>query len=165
MDSGKDEAVPPSASQVSRTIKASRAAVYRACLDPDALAAWRAPDAMAGRMHDFDGRVGGGYRMSLTYRDTNHPLAGKSSEDTDTFRGRFIQLVPGKKMVEVVEFESPDPRFAGVMTITTTLADAPGGTQISMSFEGLPAGISPKDNDEGARQSLNKLAAMLETQA
>jgi uncharacterized protein YndB with AHSA1/START domain len=66
--------MPPSstahgASRVSRTIAAPRDVVYRACLDPEALAAWRAPDNMSGHMHAFEPRPGGGYRMSLTYHD------------------------------------------------------------------------------------------------
>jgi len=158
-----DHALPETSSRVSRIIKAPREAVYRACLDPDALVAWRAPDNMIGRMFAFDARVGGRYRMSLTYRNADHRLAGKTSEDTDAFEGRFLELVPNEKIVEVVTFETPDPTFAGEMAITTSLADADGGTRITMLFEGLPAGISPDDNREGAEQALRKLAALLES--
>jgi len=158
-----DHALPETSSRVSRIIKAPREAVYRACLDPDALVAWRAPDNMIGRMFAFDARVGGRYRMSLTYRNAHHRLAGKTSEDTDAFEGRFLELVPNEKIVEVVTFESPDPTFAGEVAITTSLADADGGTRITMLFEGLPAGISPDDNREGAEQALRKLAALLES--
>lgn len=149
-------------SRVSRTIAAPRGVVYRACLDPDALAAWRAPDNMTGEMHRFDPRIGGGYRMSLTYRDaTGSP--GKTSGGADTFEGRFVELVPDTKIVEVVVFDSADPRFSGEMTITTRLADAGSGTEVTMTFENMPAGIRPEDNAEGSRQSLRKLAALLET--
>src|SRR4051812_9826826 len=84
-------ATPASAqtSRVSRIIKAPREAVYRACIDPAAVAVWRVPDNMSARVHVFDARVGGGYRMSLTYRDVVS-RAGKSSDDTDTFEGRFV---------------------------------------------------------------------------
>lgn len=148
-------------SKISRVIAAPREAVYRACIDPDALAAWRAPDNMTGKMHAFDARPGGGYRMSLTYQDPQGS-PGKSSADTDTFEGRFVELVPDRKIVEVVVFESPDPRFAGEMTITTTLDDAGPGTEVSMAFENIPSGIRPEDNEEGSRQSLRKLAALVE---
>lgn len=148
-------------SKVSRTIAAPRDVVYRACLDPEALAAWRAPDNMTGRMHAFDARPGGGYRMSLTYLDPQGS-PGKSSADTDSFEGRFVELVPDRKIVEVVVFESPDPRFAGEMTITTTFVDAGSGTGVTMTFEDLPPGIWPEDNEEGSRQALRKLAALVE---
>jgi uncharacterized protein YndB with AHSA1/START domain len=157
-----DHALPEASSRISRVIKAPRETVYRACLDPDALVAWRAPDNMIGRMFAFDARVGGRYRMSLTYRNADHRLAGKTSEDTDAFECRFLDLVPNEKIAEVVSFESVDPRFAGEMTITTTLADAHGGTRITILFEGIPAGVSPGDNRAGTEQSLRKLAALLE---
>ena len=143
------------------TLAAPREVVYRACLDPEALAAWRAPDNMTGRMHAFDPRPGGRYRMSLTYQDpAGSP--GKSSHDTDTFEGRFVELVANEKIVEVVRFDAQDPGFAGEMTIVTTLADAGSGTAVTMAFENIPPGIRPEDNEEGTRQSLRKLAALVE---
>ncbi len=150
--------------KISRIIKAPRAAVYAACLDPEALAAWRVPDGMTGTMHAFDGREGGGYRMSLTYKDPATGPGGKTTDDTDSFTGRFLHLVPNEIIVECVAFDAADPAYAGAMTITTSLADAPGGTEISMAFEGLPKGVRPEDNEEGTRQSLRKLAALLEEQ-
>jgi len=149
--------------KVSRIIKAPRKAVYKACLDPDALAKWRVPENMTARVHAFEAREGGTYRMSLAYRDPQQSPGGKTSEDTDTFQGRFVELVPDEKIVEAIEFESHDPGFAGEMKMTTRLADADGGTEVTMLFENLPAGVRPEDNETGTRQSLQKLAALLET--
>jgi uncharacterized protein YndB with AHSA1/START domain len=149
--------------KVSRIIKAPRRAVYKACLDPDALAKWRVPENMTAHVHAFEAREGGIYRMSLTYRDPKQSPGGKTSEDTDTFQGRFVELVPDEKIVEAIEFESRDPGFAGQMKMTTCLADADGGTDVTMLFENLPAGVRPEDNETGTRQSLRKLAALLET--
>jgi len=64
--------------------------------------------------------------------------------------------------VEVVEFESPDPQFAGAMRITTTFADGDEGTEITILCQDIPPGIRPEDNEEGTRQALQKLAALLE---
>jgi uncharacterized protein YndB with AHSA1/START domain len=148
---------------VSRIIKAPRRAVYKAFLDPDALAKWRVPDNMTARVHAFEAREGGIYRISLTYRDPKQSPGGKTSEDTDTFQGRFVELVPDEKIVEAIEFESHDPGFAGEMKMTTRLADADGGTEVTILCENLPAGVRPEDNETGTRQSLRKLAALLET--
>ena len=148
--------------QVSAIIKASRKAVYTACLDPDALAAWRVPDSMKGEVHVFEAREGGKYRMSLTYQDPAHSRRGKTSGDTDTFQGRFVELVPDEKIVEVVTFESQDPRFAGDMKITTRLTDTGEGTRVAILCEDIPAGVRPQDNETGCRQSLGKLAALLD---
>ncbi|MGZ5912996.1 MAG: SRPBCC family protein [Reyranella sp.] len=148
---------------VSKIIRAPRHVVYKACLDPDALAKWRVPDNMTARVHAFEAREGGVYRMSLTYRDPQQSPGGKTSKDTDTFQGRFVELVPDEKVVEAIEFESHDPGFAGEMKMTTRLADTKNGTEVTILCEGLPSGVRPEDNETGTRQSLQKLAALLET--
>jgi uncharacterized protein YndB with AHSA1/START domain len=147
---------------VARIIEAPRQALYRACLDPVTVAAWRAPDNMTGRVHAFDAREGGAFRMSLTYQDPEDSPGGKTSDDTDTFHGRFVELVPGEKIVEVIEFESPDPAFAGPMTITTRFADTRAGTEVTVLCRDIPAGIRPEDNELGSALSLRNLAALLE---
>src|SRR5713226_3955539 len=135
---------------VSKIIRAPRDAVYKACLDPGALARWRVPDNMTARVHAFEAREGGTYRMSLTYRDPQQSPGGKTSEDTDTFQGRFVELVPDEKIVEAIEFESQAPGFAGEMKMTTRLADADGGgTDVTILCEDLPIGIRPEDNETG----------------
>ncbi|GAA0335546.1 hypothetical protein GCM10009087_52480 [Sphingomonas oligophenolica] len=150
--------------QVSRIIKAPRARVYAACLDPVSLAAWRVPDRMTATVQHFDPRVGGGYRMTLTYRDPRGGK-GKTTRDSDSFTGRFVELVPDTKIVEVVAFDSADPGYAGAMTITTSFEDLDESTNVTIAFDGLPPGIRPEDNETGTRQSLAKLAALLEGQA
>ena len=147
--------------KVSRIIRATRSAVYKACLDPEAIAAWRVPDNMKAQVHAFDAREGGTHRMSLTYQDPQQSPGGKTSEDTDTFQGRFVELVPDEKIVEVIAFESRDSGFAGEMKMTTLLADADGGTEVTMLCQDLPPGIRPEDNEEGTRQALHKLAGLL----
>jgi uncharacterized protein YndB with AHSA1/START domain len=147
--------------KVSRVIAAPRKAVYRALTDPEALAGWRVPDGMTGRMHEFDLRPGGRYRMSLTYADPKG-APGKTTADTDTFEGRFVELVPDEKVVEAVAFEADDPKFAGEMTMTTSLAEAEGGTLVTMLHVNLPSGVRPKDNELGTTMSLRKLAELVE---
>lgn len=147
--------------KVSRVIQASRKAIYRALTDPEALATWRVPDGMTGKMHEFDLSAGGRYRMSLTYADPKG-APGKTTADTDSFKGRFVELIPDEKVVEAIVFEADDARFAGEMTLTTSLADADGGTLLTMEHENLPAGVRPEDNDLGTTMSLRKLAALVE---
>jgi uncharacterized protein YndB with AHSA1/START domain len=100
--------------------------------------------------------------MSLTYLDRLDSPRGKTSEDTDTFEGRFVELLPYEKIVWVVEFESPQPDFAGEMKITWSLADAGGGTEVTALSEDIPEGIRLEDNETGSRSSLRKLAAFIE---
>jgi uncharacterized protein YndB with AHSA1/START domain len=141
-------------------IRAPRALVYRTLLDPRAIAAWKVPDGMTCQVHEFDAREGGALRISLTYDEPTG--TGKTTSHTDTYRGRFVKLVPNEQVIEVDEFETTDPALRGEMTITITLADADGGTDLHAVHDGVPAGVSPADNETGWRMSLAKLAALVE---
>ncbi len=105
--------------RVKHHINAPRAAVYRALLDPRAVAKWNVPDGMTCCVHTFDARKGGWFRISLTYDEPTG--TGKTSAHTDTYHGRFVKLVPNEQVVEVDEFETEDPTLRGEMTITITL--------------------------------------------
>ncbi len=142
-------------------VRAPRNAVYRALLDPAAIAQWRVPDGMTGHVLEFDPREGGTFRVSLTYRTGG--AAGKSGAHTDTYRGRFVSLVPDEQVVEATEFETDDPAMHGTMTMTTSLRDADGGTDVMIVHEGVPDAIPSADNETGMRMALAKLAALVES--
>jgi uncharacterized protein YndB with AHSA1/START domain len=129
-------------------------------LDPDAVARWKVPDGMRSEIHVFEPRQGGTFRVSLTYDAPD--ATGKTAGRTDTCRGRFLRLVPDELLVEAVEFETDDAELRGEMKITTTLADAGAGTDVTMLHEGLPPGVPPEDNETGTAMALAKLAALLE---
>ena len=146
--------------RVSRHLRAPRAAVYRALLDPDAVARWRVPDGMTCEVHEWDAREGGTLRVSLSY-DEPGPQ-GKTTAHTDTYRGRFVRLVPGELVVEADVFETGDPAMQGAMTSTIALADAGDGTELTAVHEGVPDGVRPEDNELGWRMALDRLAALVE---
>lgn len=148
--------------QVSAIINAPREVVYGAFLEPGAVASWLPPDGMRGHIHVFEPREGGKFIMSLKYVDRLDTPCGKTSEDTDTFEGRFVELIPYEKIVWAAVFESEQPDFAGEMTITWTLTDAGGGIEVTALCEDIPAGISLEDNELGSRSSLRKLVAFVE---
>jgi uncharacterized protein YndB with AHSA1/START domain len=143
-------------------VGADRDTVYRALLDPDAVASWRVPDGMRGTVHELDPRVGGRIRVSLTYDDP--AAAGKTDGATDTYAGVFTELVPGERVVEVVTFETDDPALATPITTTTVLRDArdgSGGTEVEMRLDGVPDAVPPADNETGTRMALAKLARLV----
>jgi len=135
--------------------------VYRAFLDAGAVEAWRVPDGMSSHVHEFDGREGGFFRVSLTYDAPG--AAGKSAPHTDTYHGHFARLVPDQQVVEVFEFETADPALAGTMTMTTTLTDADGGTDVLVVHEGVPDSVPAADNETGTRMALASLARLVES--
>jgi uncharacterized protein YndB with AHSA1/START domain len=152
-----------STTRIDQRVKAPRARVYRALLDATAVAAWMVPDGMSSEVHAFDAREGGAFRISLTYEEA--ASAGKSSAHTDTYHGHFVKLVPDEQVVEVMEFETEDPAMCGQMTVTFTLIDAGGETEIRAVHEDVPPGVPPADNELGWRLSLRKLAALVEESA
>jgi uncharacterized protein YndB with AHSA1/START domain len=135
--------------------------VYQALLDADAIAKWRVPDAMSSRVHEFDAREGGRFRISLTY-DTLSSV-GKSAPHTDTYHGHFVKLVPNEQVVEVFEFETADAVLHGTMTMTTTLTEADDGTDVVVVHEGIPDSVPPADNETGTRMALANLAMLVES--
>lgn len=118
------------------------------------------PDGMTSQIHVFDGREGGSFRISLTY--TTPTGTGKTTAHTDTQHGRFVKLVPHEQVIEVIQFETTDAALAGEMTVTFTLTEVAGGTQVLAVHENLPPGVAPADNELGWRMSLAKLAQFVE---
>jgi len=115
---------------------------------------------MTCRVHEFDAREGGSFRISLTYDAPTD--TGKTTSKTDTYHGRFVKLVPSEQIIEVDEFESPDPAMRGEMTVTLTLTDADAGTDVLAVHDNLPPGVSPADNETGWRMALDNLATLVE---
>jgi uncharacterized protein YndB with AHSA1/START domain len=146
--------------RVSCRVNAPRAAVYRMLVDADALARWRVPEGMSSEVHAFDAREGGAFRISLTY---DLPTGtGKSGSHTDTYHGRFLELVPDERVVEEFEFETGDPALRGTMTMTTTLTDVAGGAEVVVLHEGIPDAVPADQNEEGTRMALAHLARLVE---
>jgi len=142
-----------------RQIRAEPERVYGALLDPDALVEWLPPDGMTGRFDYFDARVGGIYRLVLTYEKAG---AGKATADSDVVDARFIELVPNRRVRQTIDFVSEDPAFKGTMTMTWELAATGDGTRVEISATDVPAGIAAEDHAAGLASSLANLAAFLE---
>jgi uncharacterized protein YndB with AHSA1/START domain len=147
--------------RISRHMNAPRENVYRALLDARAVATWMVPSGMTSHVHAFDVREGGSFRISLTYDAPTE--AGKTTAHTDTYHGCFAKLVVNEQVVEIMEFETADAAMCGEMTVTFTLTDADGGTDVLAVHYNLPPGLSPVDNETGWQMALDKLAALVET--
>ncbi|MGE5596426.1 MAG: SRPBCC family protein [Hyphomicrobiales bacterium] len=144
----------------SRVIHASPEALYNAWMDPETLARWLPPGDMTGEVRRFEPWEGGRYEMVLRYRDP--AIAGKSGDGADAVGATFVELRPGERIVQRVEFDSDDPDFAGEMTMTWTFAPVRGGTEVTITAENVPPGIREEDHQAGMHASLENLARFAE---
>lgn len=151
----------PRTDRASRVIAAPPDRVYAALVNREALAAWLPPAGMTGRFEQFDARPGGSYRLVLTYADAS-ASPGKATADSDVVESRFVELVPGVRVVQVVDFVSDDPTYAGTMTMTWELTAVEGGTRIEIIADDVPDGIAAADHAAGLASSLVNLAGYLE---
>jgi uncharacterized protein YndB with AHSA1/START domain len=151
----------PRTDRASRVIAAPLERVYAALVDPDALIAWLPPEGMSGRFERFDARPGGSYRMVLTYADASG-APGKATADSDIVEGRFLDVVPGARVVQAVDFVSDDPAYAGTMTMTWEVTAVDAGARVGIRADDVPDGISAQDHAAGLASSLANLAAYLE---
>jgi uncharacterized protein YndB with AHSA1/START domain len=135
--------------------------VYAALVDPQALAAWLPPAGMTGRFERFDLRPGGSYRMVLTLSDAS-ASQGKTTANSDVVEARFVDIVPGVRVLLAVDFVSADPSYAGTMTMTWEVTAVDGGTQVDITANDVPDGISEEDHAAGLTSSLANLAAYLD---
>jgi uncharacterized protein YndB with AHSA1/START domain len=144
--------------RISSLINASPQAVWDAFMDPATLLEWLPPGEMSGEMHAFDGRIGGGYEMSLHYPANEAAFVGKTTATEDRVRVRFDELDPPWRIVQAAIFDSPDPAFHGEMRMVITLEPVPGGTHVTMTHSNLPPGLRAEDDEVGSRMSLDQLA-------
>jgi uncharacterized protein YndB with AHSA1/START domain len=153
----------PRTDTASRVIAAPHERVYAALIDPQALTAWLPPDGMSGRFERFDPRPGGTYRLVLTYADAS-ASPGKATAESDIVEARFVDIVPGVRVVQAVDFVSDDPAYAGTMTMTWEASAVDAGTRVDITAADVPNGISEEDHAAGLASSLANLARYLERQ-
>lgn len=147
--------------RAARTVLATPARIWRALTDPAELVAWLPPAGMTARLDRFELTPGGGYRMVLTYADASG-APGKTSADSDVVEVRYVEIVPGRRLVQAAVFEADDPALSGEMLMDWELAAAAGGTLVTLTARNVPAGISAADHEAGLASSLENLARLVE---
>lgn len=125
--------------------------VYRAFVEPDAIASWLPPNGFTCTVHELDARVGGKHRMSFRNFTTG---AGHS------FGGVYKDLVPGERLVYTDSFD--DPNLPGEMTVMVTLTAVSVGTEVHIEQQGIPDIIPREACYLGWQESLRKLAKLVE---
>ncbi|MBS0268686.1 MAG: SRPBCC family protein [Proteobacteria bacterium] len=142
---------PTNTIRLHRVIATKPEKVYRAFLEPDALASWLPPFGFTCTVHELDAKVGGHHRMSFRNFTT-----GKSH----SFGGSYLELVPGVRLVYTDKFD--DPNLPGEMKITVSLKAVSVGTEVNIEQQGVPDMIPVEACYLGWQESLRKLAKLVE---
>jgi uncharacterized protein YndB with AHSA1/START domain len=127
--------------------------IYRAFLDPDAMAKWLPPHGFTGKVHSIDAKVGGSYKMSFTNFSNGH---------SHSFGGTYLELVPNEKIHHTDVFD--DPNLPGTMQVTITLKKGSCGTELNIVQEGIPEVIPVDACYLGWQESLTLLAQLVEAE-
>jgi uncharacterized protein YndB with AHSA1/START domain len=139
--------------QLHRVLRATPERIYRAFLDPDALAKWLPPNGFTGKVHQMDAQVGGGYKMSFT---------NFTSGNSHSFGGKYMELKPHERIRYTNEFDNP--ALLGEMTTTVTMKKVSVGTELNVLQEGIPSAIPAEACYLGWQESLTLLAKLVEAE-
>jgi len=141
----------PGTVKLHRVLRGKPERVYRAFIDPDAMAKWLPPNGFTGKVHEMDARVGGGYRMSFT---------NFSNGQSHSFGGKFLELVPNQRLRYTDRFD--DTNLPGEMVTTVTIAPVSCGVELNVVQEGIPDMIPTEMCYLGWQDSLTLLAQLVE---
>ena len=134
-----------------RVVRATPEKIYKAFLDPDAMAKWLPPNGFTGKVHQMDAKVGGTHKMSFTNFTTGN---------SHSFGGKYLELTPHERIVYTDKFD--DPNLPGEMQTTITLTEVSFGTDLNIVQEGVPGVIPAEACYLGWQESLAQLAKLVE---
>ena len=141
----------PNSVHLHRVLAAKPDKVYRAFIEPDALAKWLPPNGFTCTVHHLDAKVGGTYRMSFR---------NFTNGQSHSFGGRYVDLVANERLCYTDRFE--DPKLPGDIRVTVTLKQVSVGTEVTIVQEGLPDLIPVEACYLGWQESLRNLARLIE---
>ena len=137
--------------QLHRVLRTPPERIYRAFLQPDAVAKWLPPYGFTCSVQHFEAKVGGTFRMSFS---------NFSSGNAHSFGGEYLELVPNEKIRYTNTFD--DPHLPGRMQVTMRLSPVLCGTDLSIVQEGIPDAIPLEMCYLGWQESLAQLATLVE---
>jgi uncharacterized protein YndB with AHSA1/START domain len=146
----RKETAMPSTIRLHRVFKTTPERLYKAFLDPEAMAKWLPPNGFTGKVDRMDARVGGSYHMSFTNFTTG---------SSHSFGGEYLELVPGKRIVHTDRF---DKGLVGTMTVTIEIKKVMVGTELHVTQEGVPDAIPAEACYLGWGESLDLLKMLVE---
>jgi uncharacterized protein YndB with AHSA1/START domain len=143
--------MPTNTVKLHRVLKSTPERVYRAFLDPDAMAKWLPPHGFTGKVHSIEPRVGGTYKMSFKNFTTG---------ESHSFGGKYLELVPNERIRHTDRFD--DANLPGEMVTTVTIKQVSVGVELNVLQEGIPEAIPAEACYLGWQESLTLLAQLVE---
>jgi uncharacterized protein YndB with AHSA1/START domain len=134
-----------------RVVRATPERLYRAFLEPDALAKWLPPYGYTAKVHHLDAKVGGTFKMTFT---------NFSNGKSHSFGGEYLELVPHQRLRYTDRFD--DANLPGVLEVTVELKAVSCGTELRIEQTGVPAAIPAEACYLGWQESLAQLAQLAE---
>lgn len=141
----------PGTVEVHRVLRTTPEKLYRAFLEPDAMARWLPPEGFTCKVHQMDVRVGGEFKMSFTNFTTKL---------SHSFGGTYLELKPNERIRYTDKFD--DPGMPDEMTVTVTLTPVSCGTELHVVQSGIPSEIPTELCYLGWQESLGFLARLVE---
>jgi uncharacterized protein YndB with AHSA1/START domain len=141
----------PGTVRLHRVLTTKPEKVYRAFLEPDAMAKWLPPNGFTCTVHHMEPKTGGTFKMS--FRNFTTGLS-------HSFGGEYLELVPNERLRYTDRFD--DPNMPGQMQVTVTLKKVMVGTEITITQEGIPDMIPQEACYLGWQESLRNLAKLVE---
>ena len=145
--------MPTNTIQLHRVLRTKPEKVYRAFLNPEAMAKWLPPNGFTGKVHEMDAKVGGTYKMSFTNFTTGQ---------SHSFGGKYVALIPNERILYTNIFD--DPSMKGEMQVTITLQEVSCRTELNIVQEGVPDVIPAELCYLGWQESLTLLAQLVEAE-
>jgi len=143
--------MPANTVKLHRVLKSTPDRVYRAFLDPDAMAKWLPPHGFTGKVHSIEARVGGSYKMSFKNFTTG---------ESHSFGGKYLELVPNERIRHTDRFD--DANLPGEMITTINIKQVSVGVELNVVQEGIPEAIPAEACYLGWQESLTLLTQLVE---
>ncbi len=134
-----------------RVVRTTPEKLYRAFLDADAMSKWLPPHGFTCKVHHFEPKVGGTFRMSFT---------NFTSGNSHAFGGTYLELKPHERIRYTDKFD--DPNLPGEIQVTIALKKVTCGTELNIEQSGVPAVIPAEACYLGWQESLGQLASLVE---
>jgi glutathione S-transferase len=144
------------AAEVRRHLKTPTEKVFAAFAEPHLVARWLSPSPQITlTVLQFDFRVGGAYRFAY----------GVPGRETVVIGGTYRRIVPPSAIVFSWIIEPPDEHAGIESEVIVTIAPKGGGSELHIRHEKLQRRDAVLRHTEGWLGALDRLAALIETEA